>query len=100
LRNKIGVKKGNLSQEIQDAINNKNLPTHISTVIDDIRTIGNFSAHPLKDTNTGEIIEVEAYEAEWTLEILELLFDFCYVQPAKSAKIRDELNKKRESAGK
>lgn len=41
-----------------------------------MRNIGNFAAHPLKDTSTGEILPVEAGEAEWNLETLEALFDF------------------------
>ncbi len=37
----------------------------------------------MKDTNSGAILPVEPHEAEWNLEVLEGLFDYFYVQPAK-----------------
>jgi hypothetical protein len=33
--------------------------------LDAIRTIGNFAAHPIKSTSSGEIVDVEPGEAEW-----------------------------------
>ncbi len=51
------------------------LPGYIQKNLDIVREIGNFTAHPLKDTNSGEIIEVEYGEAEWNLEVIEQLFD-------------------------
>ncbi len=68
--------------------------------LDAVRNIGNFAAHPLKSQSTGEIVEVEPGEAEWNLEVLEMLFDFYYVQPAHAQKRRDELKKKLADAGK
>jgi hypothetical protein len=62
--------------------------------------IGNFAAHPLKSTNTGEIMEVEDNEAEWNLDTLERLFDFYFVQPSIAAKRKAEINKKLKEAGK
>ncbi len=45
-------------------------------------------------------MDVEPEEAEWNLEVLELLFDFYYIQPAKVAKKRSGLNAKLDEAGK
>lgn len=100
LREKAGIKPGNLSDEIQQVIDSKQLPTALSDSIDCIRNIGNFAAHPLKSKSTGEIVDVEPGEAEWNLEVLELLFDFYLVQPEKIKQKRDELNKKLRDAGK
>ncbi|MOA22378.1 hypothetical protein D3C78_1429310 [compost metagenome] len=50
--------------------------------------------------NTGEILPVEPHEAEWNLDVLDMLFDFCYVQPAKNAARRAALNAKQKEAGK
>jgi len=50
-----------------------------------IRIIGNFAAHPEKTVNTGAIVDVEPGEAEWTLDVLESLFDFNFVRPAQLA---------------
>jgi len=93
-----GIKKRDLNEEIDEVM--KTLPSHLSAAIDAIRTIGNFAAHPIKYQNTGEIIEVEQGEAEWSLDVLEQLFDFYYVAPSRINDKRDELNKKLQAAGK
>lgn len=100
LRDAAGVKPADLAREIQEVLDDGRLPTHLSESIDAIRNIGNFSAHPLKSTSTGEILPVEPHEAEWNLDVLESLFDFFYVQPAILAKKRAALDAKLGSAGK
>lgn len=100
IRNVAGIKRRDLFQEIQDLIDSKVLPSHISESLDAIRNIGNFAAHPLKSTNTGEIIPVEPAEAEWNLDVLESLFDFYFVEPARTKARKDALNKKLAEAGK
>ena len=100
LREKAGVKKADLANEIQQIIDSKNLPSHLSESIDAVRNIGNFATHPLKSTASGEIVEVEAGEAEWLLDVLEALFDFYFVQPAILNAKRDALNKKLIDIGK
>jgi hypothetical protein len=92
-------KSDNLSNAIDDALSS-HPPTHIAENLDAIRNIGNFAAHPQKSKNSGEILPVEPHEAEWNLDVLEMLFDFYYVQPAKSAARREALNQKLEEAGK
>jgi hypothetical protein len=100
LREAAKVKHGNLADEIQEVIDKGHLPSHLVQVIDAVRHIGNFAAHPLKSKSTGEIMPVEAQEAEWNLDVLEALFDFYYVQPTTIAKKRGELNAKLKEAGK
>jgi hypothetical protein len=100
LREKADVKKGDLADEIQQVLKSKQLPSHLSEAVDAVRNIGNFAAHPMKSTNTGEIVDVEPGEAEWLLDVLEGLFDFYFVQPAVLQKKRAELNKKLGEAGK
>ena len=57
LREKAKVKPGNLSDEIQEIIDRKELPSYLAECLDHIRIIGNFAAHPIKSERTGEIIE-------------------------------------------
>ena len=57
LREKAGVKKGDLAKEIEQVI--PILPSHLASAIDAVRHVGNFAAHPLKSTNSGEILDVE-----------------------------------------
>jgi hypothetical protein len=46
------------------------------------------------------ILDVEPGEAEWTLDVLEELFDFYCVLPATIQKRKDAFNKKLQEAGK
>jgi hypothetical protein len=100
LREKGKVKPGNLANEIQQIIDSNQLPSHLEESIDAIRNIGNFAAHPSKSESTGVVIPVEIGEAEWNLEVLEMLFDFYFVQPEKTRARKEALNKKLEDMGK
>ena len=100
LREKAGVKKDDLPKEIQQVLDSRQLPSHFAEDLDAIRNIGNFAAHPVEVTNTGEIVDVEPQEAEWLLNVIEGLFDFYFVQPAKAKAKRDALNAKLQSTGK
>lgn len=78
----------------------KELPQYLSQDIDAVRNIGNFAAHPNKNLETDEILDVEPNEAEWNLEVIQGLFDFYYVQKKRSAERRAKLNEKLEASGK
>lgn len=98
LRKAGGANQRDLMKQIEAVMST--LPTYVAQNVDAIRNIGNFAAHPSKDTSTGEIVEVEMGEAEWNLDVLDELFDFYYVQPAIAQVKRDELNAKLVAAGK
>ncbi|MCW5919942.1 MAG: DUF4145 domain-containing protein [Bacteroidetes bacterium] len=100
LREKAGVKKSDLANEIQEVLDKNHVPSYIADSVDAIRNIGNFAAHPLKSKSTGEIVPVEAGEADWTLDVIELLYDFYFVQPEKIRLKREALNFKLNDAGK
>lgn len=100
LREKAAVKPGNLIREIDDVVASGTLPSWLSGQLHAIRNVGNFAAHPIKDTGTGEIVDVEPGEAEWMLDLLEQLFDFYFVQPARVEASMKALNEKLASAGK
>lgn len=100
LREEFDIEHRSLAQEIDAFIQRKDVPTYLAEAVDAVRNIGNFAAHPLKDTNTGEIVRVEPGEAEWLLEVLDSLFDFAFVQPRRLAERRKKLNDKLKSIGK
>jgi hypothetical protein len=100
LRQAVGVKPGDLYDEIQQVLDSNRLPSVIADGIDGVRVVGNFGAHPIKSKNTGEIVDVEPNEAEWNLDVLESLFDFYYVLPARAKAKKEALNKKLKDAGK
>lgn len=100
LRESLGIKKRDLSLEIDEFIQKSNAPTYLTDAVDAVRQIGNFAAHPVKYANSGEIVDVEPGEAEWLLEVLESLFDFVFVQPARLEQRRLSLNEKLTELGK
>jgi hypothetical protein len=63
-----------------------------------VREIGNFAAHPSKDNKTGEIIDVEPGEAEFSLNVIEDLFDFYFVAPERLKQRRAAINPRGETA--
>ncbi|MDR6446043.1 hypothetical protein J2794_002138 [Paraburkholderia terricola] len=95
-----GFTQKDLAPAIQAALDSKQLPSAIADNLDAIRNIGNFAAHPMKDTSTGQILAVEPHEAEWNLDVLEELFDFYYVQPEKARQRKAALDAKLAAAGK
>jgi hypothetical protein len=100
LRDYFRVKHGNLAEEIQQILDSGKLSSGLAEEIDAVRNVGNFAAHPMKSQQSGQIIPVEPGEAEWNLEVIESLFDFCFVQPAARAKRKAAFNQKLQEAGK
>ena len=99
-REKFSINQPNLAQEIDKFINLKDVPSYLRQAVDAVRNIGNFAAHPLKNTNTGEIVDVEPGEAEWLLDVIEALFDFAFVQPTRLEEKKNNLNQKLQALGK
>lgn len=100
LRSAGGANHGDLYGEIQQVLDAKALPTALAESIDAVRVVGNFAAHPIKSKSTGEVVPVEPHEAEWNLDVLESLFDFYFVMPARIKAKRAALNAKSADAGK
>lgn len=80
-----------LLEEVQHLLTLKKLPQYLADDLDSIRVIGNFAAHPLKNTNTGEVVPVESHEAEWTLAVLAELIEFYFEREPTSRARRDLL---------
>jgi Domain of unknown function (DUF4145) len=99
-----GYTQRDLAVQIEAVLNEtdarKALPTGVHTTLDAIRNFGNFSAHPITDRTTLQIIEVEDHEAEYCLDILDALFDHYYVRPAQADRRRAALDAKLTAAGK
>jgi len=97
LTEKGGATQRLLSEKIEHVL--ASLPSAIAHNLDYLREIGNFGVHQQKDTHTGELVEVEEGEAEWSLDVLDSLFDHYYVQPERNKKRRAEFDKKIDQAG-
>ncbi len=100
LREEHKVKRATLFKEIQEFVSRPGIPSHLTDALDHIRVIGNFASHPLKEEQTGEIIDVEAGEAEWLLDVLESLIDFTFVQPIRLDERKKQIEKKLASVSK
>jgi hypothetical protein len=85
---------------LAEADASKAIPIALRETVDAIRNFGNFSAHPIDDKTTLQIIAVDSEEAEWCLELVEQMFEHFYVQPAKAAQRKAALNAKLAAAGK
>lgn len=96
LEDHFGAKKRNLNDKIDEA--KDKLSSNLYENLHRLREVGNFGAHPKKNTHTAELIEVEAGEAEYCLWLLEELFDECYIKPARKRDINNQLDKKIKSA--
>ena len=90
--------KKKLYQQIDEV--RSQLPGYLQKMLDQVRTIGNFAAHPDKDATTAAIIDVEPGEAEWNVDVLDGLFDFYNVKPAAIQHTTDQLNEELKAAGK
>ncbi len=100
LREEFGIKRSNLVQEIDVFLQRKDVPSSLADQVDAIRIVGNFAAHPIKNANTGEIVEIEPGEAEWLLDVLKELFDHIFVKPKRLAERKKKLNEKQKAARK
>jgi uncharacterized protein DUF4145 len=99
-----GYKHKDLAQQIAAVLSEtdarKALPTGVHSTLDAIRNFGNFSAHPITDQTTLQIIDVEPHEAESCLDILDALFDHYYTRPAVAKTQRQLLDAKLAAAKK
>jgi hypothetical protein len=100
IREDFNIERRDLAKEIDSFIALPGIPSYLADAVDAVRNIGNFAAHPLKDTNTGEVVDVEPGEAEWLIEVLDALFDFKFVQPRRLAERKQKLNEKLKGLGK
>jgi uncharacterized protein DUF4145 len=99
-----GYRARDLSKEIDLLLDEtdpkKALPHRLRETVDGIRNFGNFSAHPIDDKTTLQVIDVEPHEAEWCLETIEELFEHFYVGPAAATAKKAMLDAKLAAAGK
>ncbi len=85
-----------LAGAIQDAV--ARLPDDIGESLAAVAQIGQFSAQPAKASHMAGIFDATQQEAEWNLNVIELLFDHLYLQPARKMAIRQQLENFRHQA--
>lgn len=99
-----GYKARDLAKEINLLLNEadpkKGIPEWLRLTVDAIRNFGNFSAHPVTDLTTLQIIEVDPEEAEWCFKTVEEMFQHFYVHPEQAKARKAALDAKLLGAGK
>jgi hypothetical protein len=102
--NSLGYIAKDLAKQIDALLNEadprKALPLGLHQTVDAVRNFGNFSAHPIDEKTTLQIIDVDPEEAAWCLEILEEMFEHFYERPAVAAAKKAALDAKLTAAGK
>lgn len=98
IRERAGITKRNLADEIQALLDQEDLPPSVADLIDAIRVIGNLAAHPTEAA--GEIFDVTEAEATFLLEILEGLLRHFFVAPVQKEERLKAINERIASAGK
>ena len=94
LRNEAEAPPGKLYFEIEWALANAGLPSRATRSLHSLREIGNMAAHPNMGPESDDYLEVEPGEADWTLDVLDDLFDHFFVGPALEAARRAALDAK------
>ena len=94
-----GYQKRDLSEQIQNFIDDPRNPSGLKQNLDYLREIGNFAAHTMKSESTGEVLPVEPGEAEWAIDVVDGLFDLYFVAPARDAERRRAFDQRIEEAG-
>ena len=97
IREKAGIRRGTLKEELDQLAESKSLPSELSDYMGLVREIGNLAAHTTLDS-TGEIVPVEPEEAEWCLNVVEMLFDYYFVLPAKAKRLTESLKAKKSTS--
>lgn len=87
------IKKRNLEDEINE-LEKKDVPSTLIKLLQIMRKVANFGAHPKKSTNSNEILAVEQGESDIMLELINELFDHMFVKPKQQALFLREIEEK------
>ena len=84
-----------LEDQINKFIEDPAYPSGLKDNLHHLREIGNFGAHTKENKSTGDVVEIGAEEAAWTLDVIDGLFDYFIVGPEKNRLRREAWEKKR-----
>lgn len=93
-----GRSEYNLASRIDKFIEDARYPSHLKDNLHHLREIGDFGAHAQKDIATGEILDAGPEEAEWTLEVIDSLFDYFIIAPERDKQRRAAWEQKMKDA--
>ena len=89
------IHRDTLNDEIDELLEDgKRIPQYIALDLHTIRRAGNVAVHPMKHKETGIVADVEPWEADYLLNILENLFEFYFVKPEETLEKREKIAEK------
>lgn len=94
-----GYKDFQLSKRIEKFAADAKHPSGLRENAKYLVQLGDFAAHTQKDKLTQQIVDVEPGEADWTLDVIDGLFDFFIVGPKRDADRRAALDDKIQRTG-
>jgi hypothetical protein len=86
-----------LKARIDAFVKNTSHPYDLRENLGHLVEMGNFGAHT-QTNDQAEVVDVSAEEAEWTLGLVERLFDYFILTPEKDKRMREQFDKKLEEA--
>lgn len=87
-----------LSTRIDKFIADTTHPRRLRDNLHHLREAGDFSAHTQTDDQL-ESLDIDTDEAEWTLDVVERLFDYFIVEPERDRMLRKRMDAKIDKAG-
>jgi hypothetical protein len=93
-----GITEYTLKGSLDKFIGDTSHPARIRENLQHLREIGDFGAHTKKD-GIGQIIEVSQEDAEWTLDLVDRLFDYFILDPDRDKQLRATWDKNLQDAG-
>lgn len=94
LHQELNIRKKNLKEEIDELERRGDIPSTIITMLQVMRQVANFGAHPKKLINSNEIAEVEKGESDVMLELIIELFDYLFVKPRNQQEFLRQIEEK------
>ncbi|MBN1321987.1 MAG: hypothetical protein JXA87_14245 [Thermoleophilia bacterium] len=91
LNDQAGVGGGGLADQIKRALLSPALPPYVKEALQTYTDLARIGAGNDKNLHPEALAPVEPGEAEWLLDVHELLFELYFVQPARLRRKRDAL---------
>lgn len=94
-----GYDQFRLDSQIKAFVEDPAAPTFLKNDLHYLREIGDFGAHTQHSKADGEIIPVSREEAEWSIEVVDRMFQHYFVAPAEAERRRQSMDEKLQKAG-
>jgi hypothetical protein len=82
---------GGLSEQIRQAKYSATFPVYLKDALEAYRRVAKLDDVPVKSESPSILMHVERGEADWTLDVIESLFEFYFILPARLRRRQDSL---------